>query len=73
MLGLLIMVAIFVAALSEPLYLGPYLSVLVLINVAGLRLNRNARHVGIKELTASDSDGDDSPARTLKVVEPLPK
>lgn len=50
-LGLLVMVSIGVASLSEPLYLGPYLSTLVLFNVVGLRLDRKARHQEIRALT----------------------
>ena len=56
MLGLLVMAMIFVAALSEPLFLGPYLSVAVLINVTGLRLNRAERLRQIREFTHDPAD-----------------
>ena len=56
MLGLLVMAMIFVAALSEPLFLGPYLSVAVLINVTGLRLNRAERLRQIREFTLDPAD-----------------
>lgn len=50
--SLMVLTSIFVASLSEPVFAGPYLSLLCLLRVVGLRLDRRAELSGLAQIAA---------------------
>ncbi len=61
-LGLLIVTSIAVASLSENMFVGPYLSILIFLQVIGLRLDRQAELSAIRESTTHDTTENGAPA-----------